>query len=228
MNADMPVPCLEHGTELVRLSVETAERTAQQYRLLAMEADHRLLNNLQTIASYLSLQRRHCSSPELASHLVSAAQRVVALQKVHRALRSAPHHTQVELKKFLSELGADYVEAFGQEKGADFQVSVTGDEEVMTASQATALATVANELLLNAIKHGTGAVAITLSPRPGALCLSVTNDGPPLRADFDAARSRGLGMGIVTGLIKNMGGTLEIGFGDQSHGPTFAAIIPIS
>lgn len=207
-------------------AVETTKQSAgEQYRLLAEEADHRLLNNLQTIASYLSLQRRSCTSPEVASQLVSAAQRVLALQKVHRSLRSASRHSQVELKALLCELAADYVEAFGAEKGQGFRVSVTGDQATVSAFQATALATMANELLLNAIKHGTGAISVILSVRLGILSLSVSNEGPALPAEFEIGGSSGSGMAIIAGLVRNLGASLEVCHGGPSHGPKFAVSV---
>jgi two-component sensor histidine kinase len=203
------------------LSAKASNRRTNRYRLLAAEADHRLLNNLQSIASVLSLQRRRCPSAEAESQLDSALQRVRSLERVHKALHRQDNAKQIGMKTFLRELCAAYASAFAPERGADFSITAEGDDVLMPSSDAGSLGMAANELLLNAIKYGTGAITVRLSAVGSDCTLIVHNDGPPLRDDVDIEHSPGLGMGIVNAFVQRINGTMTIDRGSPSCGPTF-------
>ena len=66
---------------------------------------------------------------------------------------------------------------------------------------------------------------MTFGQQPeGKARLIVEDEGPGVPSDFDPARSRGLGMRLVTGLLSGHGGGLEI---DRSLGHTrFVAHLP--
>jgi two-component sensor histidine kinase len=55
----------------------------QNQALLSKESDHRLLNDLQVIASLLSLQSRTSANTEVASHLAAAADRIATIGCMH-------------------------------------------------------------------------------------------------------------------------------------------------
>ena len=57
---------------------------------------------------------------------------------------------------------------------------------------------IANELITNAAKYGTGRITVALEANPGkGYALSVANDGPALPEGFDPAAGKGLGMRII-------------------------------
>ena len=74
----------------------------RQKELLSREADHRLMNGLQMVASLLSLQSRETKNAETAAELSRAANRVVAIGNVQRRLHALGHVRNVELKQYLA------------------------------------------------------------------------------------------------------------------------------
>ena len=95
------------------------------------------------------------------------------------------------------------------------------------------IALIANELITNAAKHASpegsprGRVAVRLSEVTDAtLVLSVRDNGPGLPADFDMAKSKGLGMRVVMALTKQLGGNITLSSG--ADGTEFILSIPIS
>ena len=81
------------------------------------------------------------------------------------------------------------------------------------------------ELVTNALKYGKGNVTVTFRQPPGGQAVLVVEDeGPGLPADFDPARSRGLGMRLVTGLLSGHGGSLQVDR-DSAH-TRFVARLP--
>jgi two-component sensor histidine kinase len=201
------------------------EHSRIPYYLLVAEADHRLLNNLQTVSSLLSLQLRRY--PELAPKLHSTFQRVQLLQSIHMLLRSVSTLKTIEFKPFLEDLCSKYAEAFVEEKPEGFSIDVAGDQVELTSAEATALATAINELLTNAIKYGEGAIRVTLRTSEGSCAIAVQNEGAPLPEGFSPSDSKGLGMAIVTALAARLRGKLEIGHGDVGYGPKIGIEFPL-
>jgi two-component sensor histidine kinase len=77
--------------------------------LLKAESDHRLLNDLQMTISLLSLQSRNSINPEAASQLSAAANRVSMIARIHHRLHSYEGVRTIGFKKFLQDLGANFL-----------------------------------------------------------------------------------------------------------------------
>jgi two-component sensor histidine kinase len=73
------------------------------------------------------------------------------------------------------------------------------------------LALILNELLTNAVKHGSigGAIRVGLAHADGSYCLHVEDDGPGFELEA-AQRKRSSGLGLVGGLARQLGGTFEV------------------
>jgi len=190
------------------------------------EADHRLLNNLQTIASLLSLQSRRCSSQEAAAQLASAAERVTSLQRIHRQLHSFEPGGTVAFRKVLENLRDEFDVVLSPNGGGVPLISVRGVEVQLPARTAAALAFIANELLTNASKYGSGVIIADLTVSPYGCMLSVSNDGPSLSDKFDVSQSTGLGMAIIQAFAGQIGGTLAVEHAGPMGGPTFQIRFP--
>ena len=104
---------------------------------------------------------------------------------------------------------------------------VEGIDIELPAVTAIPLGFIANELITNAAKYGTGRITVSLKSNPGkGYALSVSNDGPGLPEGFDPAARKGLGMKIIQSLVKRIGGELRIGQGDQNQGARFTVRFP--
>ena len=104
-------------------------------------------------------------------------------------------------------------------------VVVEGIEIKLPAVTAIPLGFIANELITNAVKYGTGRITVSLEPNPEkGYALSVSNDGPGLPDGFDPADRKGLGMRIIRSLVKQIGGELRIGRGERNQGTRFTVL----
>jgi two-component sensor histidine kinase len=196
----------------------------QQQAVLSEESDHRLLNGLQMIASLLSLQARASTNGEVASGLATAADRIATIGRIHRRLHSFDGVQTFALKQYLDDLCTDLSMMLSSEDPGRIIV-VEGIEVSLPAVTAIPLGFIANELVTNAAKYGTGRITVSLEPNPEkGYALSVSNDGQGLPEGFDPAARKGLGMRIIRSLVEQIGGELRIGRADKNQGARFTVL----
>ena len=176
--------------------------------LLLHEVDHRVKNNLTMIGSLLRLQARTIADPEISDKLNAMLERVDALATVHRRLYQSTDVTRFDVGAFVANLVSDVVGASGR---SDIAVQVDVDVIEISASVATALGLVINEVLTNAIKHAygdgrAGVLTISAKRQDGNAIISVADDGPGMATD---ARTNGLGTVLINRLSRQVGATAE-------------------
>jgi two-component sensor histidine kinase len=67
----------------------------------------------------------------------------------------------------------------------------------LTVGQGTSLALLVSELVSNAMKHGHGDVSLTLKAQGQEAHLTVSDDGPGFREDFDWRTAANTGLSLV-------------------------------
>jgi two-component sensor histidine kinase len=174
--------------------------------LMAKEIDHRVMNSLQFVSGLLTMQSRSPDVGEAATHLEIAAHRVAAVAQVHRHFYLDAAE-EVSCVAFLRRLCADLASILGRE------IVVDGDDEAMVpAASIQPIGLITNELVTNAAKHGCGTIDLTFRASSDSCRLIVCDEGNGLPDGFDPHYSKaGLGMRVVTTLVRQLGGTLEAG-----------------
>lgn len=160
-------------------------------RLLTTEAHHRIKNNLQLVADLLILEadRARANPSVVVEETLSRIQSVAA---VHQSLaqRSAG---RVALRPVIERIAGLVGDRLGR------KVQVDGDDVVLSGRAATWTALVANELVVNALRHGRGDVTIRLDADSGGeeaeLVVEDGGSGP-------AAVAPGLGLALVGRLVE--------------------------
>ena len=176
------------------------------------------------IVSLLALQSRASTNAEAASQLAAAADRITTIGRIHHRLHSFDGVQTFAFRQYLEDLCRDFSMMLFTAHPARI-IAVEGTEITLPAVTAVPLGFIANELITNAAKYGTGRITVSLEPNSGqGYALSVNNDGSALPEDFDPAASRGLGMRIVQSLVKQIGGELRIGRGDRNQGARFTVL----
>jgi len=189
--------------------------------MLAQEFEHRLVNSLQIIVSLLSLQSR-TAGPEAAAQLTVAAKRVASFGRVHHRLHLLDHQEGVEFKEYLSRLCEDLSDLLFQGETAS-AIVVEGAKIRIPTMFAIPLGFIVNELITNSAKYAKSNIIVRLETNPTlGHSLSVVDDGPGLPAGFEPAESKGLGMKIISSLVKQIGGKLKIVPGENGCGVCFA------
>jgi two-component sensor histidine kinase len=182
-----------------------------RHQILLREITHRVKNSLQVVTSMLRLQASASDDAALAKHLDEASSRVSAVGRAYERLAYDENAEKIALDAYLKDVCADAIRA-----SSNTQLDYTADSSVrIDADRAIPIALIANELITNAAKHASpegslpGRVAVRLSEMADAtLLLSVSDNGRGLPADFDMAKSKGLGMRVVMALTRQLGGNI--------------------
>jgi two-component sensor histidine kinase len=125
-----------------------AAARAELERTLATEANHRIKNDLQTVADLLLLGRPDGGDGRAFDN---TAARIRSIATVHRLLTEA--EDPVDAGAMLSSIAA----------GAPVPVAVDAEHVAFDASTAQKLGIVANELITNAFQHGAAPIAVRLN-----------------------------------------------------------------
>jgi len=167
-----------------------AAARAELERALAVEANHRIKNNLQTVADLLLLGRPEDGD---AQAFDDTAARIRSVATIHRLLTNG--EDRVDARALLE----------GIAEGAPVPVAIRTDSAALDASTAHKLGIVANELITNAFQHGEPPIEVRLHGGH-RIRLDVDDRGPG--PDGDGA---GLGLRLVRQLVEQaLGGRFEL------------------
>ena len=191
---------LHNATEAVQKQRELNVKSA-----IIQEVHHRVKNNLQNIAAILRIQARRVQSDEARVHLTEAVNRVLSMAVIHEFL-STDEHRPINVKDVCQRIASQVAQVSGS-PDQEVSVQVTGSNIRLPASQATPVALVVNELLLNAVEHGlegraSGRIQIQLDDLGDAVRIVVEDNGNGLPPAFNpTAQTSSLGLHIVHTLV---------------------------
>ncbi|WP_027487345.1 PAS domain-containing protein [Allorhizobium undicola] len=161
---------------------EVADRTQdlrqalQAKTVLVHEVDHRVKNNLLTIASLLKLQARNSSDPVARDTLRSVLDRVEALSTVQRMLFTTDDVTRFDIAEFTRERVVDMVNAL---KRDDVRLELDLSPVLVPAIKASPLALIVNELVGDASRRGLrdfgGKMRVTVRRQNGHFLIEIAD-----------------------------------------------------
>ena len=215
----------------------TQRKLAEQELLVSLqdkvgllnEVHHRVKNNLQVITSLLRLEANRSALPETKTVMADMQGRIRSMALLHESLYRTGTFASVELGAYLKQLCTQAFRSNAQQSNS-VQLVLDLAEVHVSLDQATPCGLLVNELLSNCLKHGfpngrTGEVHVGLKPLDDNLwCLSVSDNGVGLSADFDTRRATSLGLQLVSDLARQLAATIETGHGPGAH---FKIVFPI-
>jgi two-component sensor histidine kinase len=216
---DVKFPNLDPRSDLGQLSAALSRMSdsinglLEQKTFLLRELQHRVMNSLNLLSSVLDLQRRHIADPDARDQLARARDRVISIGAVYRQLYQADHAGRVEFAEFLKKLCEDSQNAYG---GFRHRIELDAEPLQISGSKAVALAVLTHELITNALKHAyaadeSGPIFVSLKRAANRSWeLRFSDRGKGLSPDFDPAKSKSLGIKVILGTAKQLGGSVEI------------------
>jgi two-component sensor histidine kinase/ABC-type nitrate/sulfonate/bicarbonate transport system substrate-binding protein len=215
LNADLEREVVERREKEKQLAATISEKD-----VLLKEVHHRVKNNLQVIASLISLEMgAACDAGECAS-LTAIRDRIYGMALVHEQLYRGDGLASIDMDNYLSAVAAQIVQSWST-PGVVVSVAVEPGSLALPVEKAIPCGLIAGELISNSMKHAfsgrsSGHISLGISRGAGGLSLRVTDDGvgqpPDLAGEGDktgAAREKvGIGLELVRALSAQLGGAM--------------------
>ena len=207
-------------------AVAQKEAALAQATLMAKEIDHRVMNSLNLIVSMLNVQSLQLRGTQAATEIARAAGKIMAVAQVHKNMQLEPTVVTADCAEYLQRLCLDLCQMFFA--GDTARIQVDAAPLTLSSEQIVRVGLIVNELVTNAVKQNAENLAVSLT-RLDAMhyILRVTDDGKGLPADFSPEAMTGLGMKVVTSLIRNLKGQLSHGPAPGKRGTRFEISFPV-
>jgi two-component sensor histidine kinase len=217
---------LQREVAKLRAAVAEAASKATRQSMLMREADHRIKNSLQIVASLVRRGARgEASSAESAANAVAV--RIDEIAHLHDLLQLSSDGDVVDLGALLQRVRQS-IELVVAVEPRRIEVLLDAGSIKAPAAFARPVMMSVSELVMNAIRHAfpdgrCGTIRVTAAEVAGSLCVVVADDGvglPPEPAD-----GPGFGIKLVRAMAAQIGGTLVA---ENDRGARFTLVAPLS
>jgi len=181
----------------------------RRLQLAMAETHHRVKNNLQVIAAMVDLQVLQDKKFLPVTEVRRLGSHVRTLAMVHDILtqQAKEHGTaqSVSAKAILEKLLP-----LIQQTAGGRQIRYEVDDAALTTRQGTSLALVANEIISNAVKHGSGPIQVAFKASKESANLSVCDEGVGFPQGFTVEGKETTGLALVENLVQwDLAGTVR-------------------
>ncbi len=186
----------------LRRALDVQKVLLDEKDLLMQEVHHRVKNSLTMVQSLLVLQARNSDNVEVSRQLNESAARIRTFEAMHEHLYRMGAAGRVDMASYLGTLIDNQQSAFAS--GLDGRrIEFVAESIWWPSAEAPTLGLILVELVTNALKYGAGRVAVTLRRSGDDAQLIVEDEGRGLSHDFDPGDSKGLGMRVITGMLRS-------------------------
>jgi two-component sensor histidine kinase len=213
-----------------RISEEKLQQALAQKDRLIQEIHHRIKNHLSFLSAMVNLQSGYFEAQGTRRKFKELSQRIITIALIHDQLYKTEDRVSVDLHAYLKDLTDKLLEARG-----DHSLTVDIDLDVpsmyLPTDTTTTLGLIVSELITNAFKYAfsgrnRGRVGISVEEwGEGSLKLIVSNDGDPLPEEQEWRKKDSLGLNLIEGLARQIGGDLEIHY---SRPVSFTVRFPVA
>jgi len=181
---------------------------------LLKEVHHRVKNNLNVIASLLSLQTSFVEDALAKEHLTDSKSRVESMALIHEKLYHTEDLSGIYLDTYLEDLAAHLIDTYSSSRHPIRSYMKIPSLHIKLEA-AVPLGLIVNELITNSLEHGLkdhteGKVELSLSEDEVYYCLTIHDNGPGLPGDFDLQKIESLGLMLVQNLCQQIGAEFSI------------------
>ena len=198
-----------------RQRLEQIEASLAAKEVLLQEVHHRVKNNLQIISSLLSIQSKQIQDPATLEVFTESQNRVKSMALVHEKLYQSDDLAKVDFADYIHSLSAAIFRSYNF-KSKTLALKLEVSPVFLNVDTAIPCGLILNELLSNSLKHGfpdnaLGEILIRLDANENeSFSLSVQDNGVGFPQTIDIKKSKSIGLQLISGLTKQLHGTLEM------------------
>ena len=208
-------------------SEEQLRVALKEKEVLLKEIHHRVKNNLAVISSLLNMQSKYIRDKKTLEIFRESQNRVKTMALIHTKLYQSSDLARIDFADYIRNLTAGLIDSYRLEPGGVTLVLDVMDV-YFDVNVGIPCGLIINELLTNALKHAfpngrKGEVSVSLKPDDETITLVVADDGIGFPDAIDFRNTESLGFQLVTALVDQLGGTIEL---TRGKGTTFVISFP--
>ncbi|MGK0383954.1 MAG: PAS domain S-box-containing protein [Bacteroidia bacterium] len=191
------------------------EESIKEKEVLLKEVHHRVKNNMQVISSILNLQSSYIDDETALSILRESQDRIKSMSFVHESLYQSKTLSEVNFSEYIKNIAGNLFHSYGRPEGG-ISLQFELEEVFLNLDTSIPCGLIINEVVSNSLKYAfegmaKGIIKIEFSKlADGSLKLIVGDDGIGLPSNFDIENAETLGLQLVTTLVTQVSGVLEI------------------
>jgi len=194
--------------------VNEKDKLLSEKEWLLKEIHHRVKNNLQIVMGLLQRQSAYIDNDEALAAIQNSENRMHSIALIHQKLYQSENLDLICMQEYIDEMISYLKDSGGLDNRIIFEKQI--DKVNLDVAQAVPLGLILNEAITNAIKYAykpneAGTIYISLvSQDNGCNQLTIADDGPGLPADFNINKVESLGINLMRGLTRQLGGKFDI------------------
>jgi two-component sensor histidine kinase/DNA-binding NarL/FixJ family response regulator len=189
------------------------QKSLQEKELLLKEIHHRVKNNLFIVSSLLDMQADYLNSPDLSKIIDNSQNRLMSMALIHEQLYGDHGLSKIDFAQYLIAL-TDNLKTSYLSTEINFTLEI--EDISLNIETVTPCGLIINELITNAVEHAfsdrsQGNILLSAKKNScGEITLIVKDDGIGFNDPKVLYESESLGMNLVTTLVEQLEGTLEV------------------
>jgi two-component sensor histidine kinase len=200
------------------------EESLHQKEVLLKEIHHRVKNNLQLVSGLMQLQGNQSKDEKIKAIMDEGQNRIRSMSLIHQQLYESENLDKINFKEYVKVLIQD-ISIMLQSEINNISIDLDAPDFHLNIDTAVPLGLILNELIMNAFKHAfsendSGQIRIEVLQNEKEFELKVIDNGKGLPEGFNMNSSNSLGVKLVKGLSRQIGGSCTF----NSHNGTTATI----
>ncbi|TSA56476.1 MAG: PAS domain S-box protein [Planctomycetaceae bacterium] len=194
---------------------EQIRKSLKEKEVLLQEIHHRVKNNMQVISSLINLQAEYVKDKESLEMFKESRDRIFSMAFVHEKLYQSKDLTKIDFDDYIRSITKHLFRTYFLDPNA-VRLNVNCSDVVLDVNKAVPCGLIINELISNAFKHafpegGEGEITVDFHPDgDNRLELAVSDNGVGFPEDIDISDTETLGLRLISILVAQLKGTLEI------------------
>ncbi|WP_371806213.1 histidine kinase dimerization/phosphoacceptor domain -containing protein [Candidatus Lokiarchaeum ossiferum] len=192
------------------------KKSLEDKEILLKEIHHRVKNNLQIISSLARLQKNSDISTDIIQANKDFQNRIQIMAMIHEILYGSNDMEFINLDQYVTQL-VDFLFRSFQISKSEILVEIEIGEIQLNLDQGVLCGIIINEIITNALKYAfpkkslSNTIHINIQEQNnGTITMIFSDNGVGLPLDFDHVTSKTLGMQLIYGLSKQLGGSISV------------------
>lgn len=204
-------------------SKQAEEALIAMEEIRTKEIHHRIKNNLQVVSGLLYLESLNFKHPEVVEAFKESENRVRSIALIHEKLYRSEDLVSLDFSDYVADL-IDYLFHSYDVDERLIKMNLRVEDVYLDMDRAVPLGIIINELTSNALKHAfkdkeEGEIDINFFKDRNEFVLEIHDTGGSFPGDLDIYNTESLGLQLVTRLVSQIDGTIEL---DMTDGTTFS------